>query len=199
MFALIVAGRLVQTNFNRIDQLKFVTDIPQADGINHVVVFLTGAEPFPTGMGGQIYFSWPDPQNQIAWHLLGHISNEKPSAIFKISNLKKTAPVLNEFGLPIGGLNPAFFGQGAVTSAVHNAQIGISLEPIDAILNSTPVSTADPPKVSSFVEFTEKMLTNFVNYATSFGDGSSISVNVVHSWYDNFKRRLQQDPNFWKY
>lgn len=147
-------------------------------------------------MGGQIYFSWPDPQNQIAWHLLGHISNEKPSAIFKISNLKKANPTTaaNQFGVLQGGLQPGFFGQ----ASAHNAQVGISIEPLDSILQSTPVSTADPPKVSSYVEFTEKMLSNFVNYATSFGDGNSISVNVVHNWYDNFKRRLLQDPNFWR-
>lgn len=155
-------------------------------------------------MGGQVYFSWPDPQNQIAWHLLGHISNDKPSAIFKISNLKKSdvAAITNTFsGMMMGGgggLNPAFFGQASVVSAAHNAQIGISIEPMDTVLQSTPAPTVDPSRVSAFVEFTEKMLSNFVNYALSFGDGNTISLNVVQSWYESFKRRLSQDPNFWR-
>lgn len=150
------------------------------------------------GYGGQIYFSWPDPQNQIAWHLLGNISNEKPSAIFKISNLKKTTPTQVSGAGALGGLHPAFFGQGSVDSSTHNAQIGISVETMDVIVQSTPVGCTDPSKLPPFEEFVQKMLGNFVNYATSFGDGSTIPVNVVHSWYDNYRRRLQQDPNFWK-
>jgi len=145
-----------------------------------------------TGLGGQIYFSWPDPQSQVSWHLLGHISNEKPSAIFKISNLKKTtadqAGAMN---------NSMLFGAPPIT-ATHNAQIGISIEPIDVILQSTPVATADPSKVSSFVEFTQKMLDHFVNYVTSFGDTNYISLTTVQNWYQIFRRRLEADPNFWR-
>lgn len=36
-----------------------------------------------------VYFSFPNPQGQ-AWALLGHITNTKPSAIFKITNIKKS-------------------------------------------------------------------------------------------------------------
>lgn len=186
----------MQTNFIRLsnDPNKFIIDIPQADGINHVVIFLTGVEPFPVGFGGQIYFSWPDPHNQIVWHLLGHISNEKPSAIFKISNLKKGEP---NNGVNLSAINSSFFGQLAQGS-IHNAQIGISLEPMGTILQSTPADSTDPSKVSNFVEFTRKMLENFVNYASSFGDVNYISLNTVNNWYENFQRRLQADPNFWR-
>ena len=34
-----------------------------------------------------VYFAYPSEQG-LLWHLLGHISNAKPSAIFKIANLK---------------------------------------------------------------------------------------------------------------
>lgn len=70
-------------------ETQCLTTILEADAINHVVVFLTGAAPLPIGMAGMVYWSWPDPAAPPNWQLLGHISNSKPSAIFKISNLKK--------------------------------------------------------------------------------------------------------------
>ncbi|CAG7826390.1 unnamed protein product [Allacma fusca] len=204
MFGLIVAGRLVQTDFRQLpeDPTKFSTDVYQASDVNHVVVFLTGIQPFPEGLGAQVYFGWPDESNQLAWHLLGSISNEKPSAIFKISNLKKSA--VNST------ISPSFFGSCAasnlgiglgnldLTSHTPSAKIGLSVESITSINQSTPAATTAPVTVSAFVEFSQKMLENFVNYATSFGDSNYISLQTVKNWYDNFQRRLQADPYFWR-
>ena len=91
--------------------------IPEADNVNHIVLFLTGSVPFPEGVAGQVFFSWPDPNAPPNWQLLGHIANTKPSVIFKISSLKK----LHEMG-DYSNLNT--FGQQAIC---HNAQIGISV------------------------------------------------------------------------
>lgn len=63
-----------------------------------------------------MYFSWPDPNAPPRWQLLGYISNAKPSAIFKISNLKKLEEMSDYSNM--------MFGQSHI---VHNAQIGISL------------------------------------------------------------------------
>lgn len=39
-----------------------------------------------------VFFGWPDETTGTSnWQLLGFISNEKPSAIFKVSNLKKSS------------------------------------------------------------------------------------------------------------
>ena len=145
-------------------------------------------------MGCQIYFSWPDPTDQIVWHLLGHITNDKPSAIFKISNLKKSDPSISSL---TSSMNFMLFGQPALSSA-HNAQIGVSIESLDVINQSTPAAATDPSKVSSVVEFTDKLLNNFFNYVSSFGDSNHISMDTVKRWYENFHRRLQADPNFWR-
>ena len=91
MFGLLVSGRLVDTSFREVDPTHALIDIVNVDSFNHVVVFLTGAQPFPDGMGGAVYFSWPDPAEMgsiPAWQYLGNISNVKPSAIFKIAKLK---------------------------------------------------------------------------------------------------------------
>lgn len=63
--------------------------IPNADDINHVVVFLTGMVPLPVDMAGAVFFSFPDPSSPPSWIYLGYICNEKPSAIFKINKLKR--------------------------------------------------------------------------------------------------------------
>lgn len=55
--------------------------------INHIVVFLTGQVPFADGFGGSIYFGWPTDEGGISWQLLGFITNDKPSAIFKIAKV----------------------------------------------------------------------------------------------------------------
>jgi len=92
MFGLIVSGRLVSTSWEQASPTNVVAEIQDADSVNHVVIFLTGAIPFPEGMGGSVYFCWPQPDgaNQV-WQLLGVISNTKPSAIFRIGRLKKNA------------------------------------------------------------------------------------------------------------
>jgi hypothetical protein len=42
----------VQTEFTQVSETQFVFNIPEADGINHIVVFMTGQQPFPDTMGG---------------------------------------------------------------------------------------------------------------------------------------------------
>lgn len=42
----------VQTNFQQVGENQFLITIPDADNINHIVVFLTGTISFPDGMGG---------------------------------------------------------------------------------------------------------------------------------------------------
>ncbi|KAG8185888.1 hypothetical protein JTE90_028889 [Oedothorax gibbosus] len=193
MFAMIVAGRLVQTDFENIDTTKFMTNIVDADNINHIVVFLTGAQPFPDGLGGSVYFSWPDPSAAPSWQLLGFISNAKPSAIFKISKLKSDPTTTTPFGIqPIS----------------HVAQLGISIEPLQQLQLQTPVATSAPSNTDTFSEFTTRMLENFFNYVSSFsvapgqmvsaGSGGYVPLNTVQQWFSNFQRRLQQNPNFWR-
>ena len=88
MFGLLLSGRLVDTSFRQVDPTHAVIDIIDVNAFNHVVVFLTGQQPFPDGMGGAVYFSWPDPNAPPTWQFLGSITNVKPSAIFKVRQEK---------------------------------------------------------------------------------------------------------------
>ncbi|XP_011306503.1 protein OPI10 homolog [Fopius arisanus] len=199
MFGIIVSGRLVETNIPQINVNQFLINVPDADNVNHIVVFLTGTIPFPEGTGGAVYFSWPDPNAPPNWQFLGYISNLKPSAIFKILNLKKNHEFENT--------NSGIFGIGTIS---HVAQIGISIEPLNSIeLQANAVSEAAMnATTSSAIEFAQKMLMNFCNYISSFSVTQSqmvpnptenfVPLSSVKGWYEKFERRLQQNPNFWR-
>ncbi|KOX74550.1 Protein OPI10 like protein [Melipona quadrifasciata] len=185
----------VQTDFQQIGENQFLITVPDADNINHIVVFLTGTIPFPDGTGGAVYFSWPDPTAPPNWQFLGYISNAKPSAIFKISTLKKNHEFENS--------NLGIFGVGKIS---HVAQIGVSVEPIGAI--EQQAATVTEATSNSFLEFVQKMLTSFLNYVSSFSVTQSqmtpnptenfVPLSAIQGWYETFERRLQQNPNFWK-
>lgn len=121
----------VQTDFQQVGESQFLINIPEADSINHIVIFLTGTMALPTGMAGSVYFSWPDPSAPPSWILLGYISNTKPSAIFKISQLKKQEDTSDCNNLI--NSQPSIFGSQPIS---HIAQIGIDIGPDNQI---TPV------------------------------------------------------------
>ncbi|XP_034721595.1 protein Hikeshi-like [Etheostoma cragini] len=100
MFGCLVAGRLVQTDALQVSPDKFVFDLPDYESVNHVVVFMLGTVAFPAGTGGAVYFSFPDPASGApVWQLLGFITNEKPSAIFKISGMRAGEGGAHPFGM----------------------------------------------------------------------------------------------------
>ncbi|KAL9692224.1 hypothetical protein quinque_015837 [Culex quinquefasciatus] len=191
----IVSGRLVQTDFQQITDSQFLINIPEADNVNHVVVFLTGTIPFPDGMAGAVYFSWPDPNAPPCWQLLGYISNTKPSAIFKISQLKKLDEMATNGPTNVFGTN---------LPISHIAQIGVSIEPEASLLQQTPATTT----TDTYYQFGQKMIQNFFNFVSSFSVTQSqmvpnpsetfVPLSTVQTWFTNFERRLQQNPNFWK-
>lgn len=118
----------VQTDVQQVGQTQFLFNIPEADNINHIVLFLTGTISLPERMAGAVYFSWPDPHAPPNWQFLGHISNTKPSAIFKISQLKKLDEMDTSSQYNVFGVQPIS----------HTAQIGVSIEPEASVLQLVP-------------------------------------------------------------
>lgn len=185
------------------DPNTFLLGLEQADTVHHVVVFLTGQVYFSEGHGGSIYIGWPSPVTVegggVSWQLLGYISNQKPSAIFKLVKVKADM-VLNPFSLDL------------MDTVTHHqpthAQIGIMVEPLAEIVQKIPATNTEVSTVDSFTEFSQKMLENFFNYASSFSvipstdamdpSGSYVPMRVLQHWYSNFQRRLQANPHFWK-
>lgn len=63
--------------FQQLAEGKFLLNIPEADNINHIVIFLTGTIPLPAGLAGAVYFSWPDPNAPPNWQFLGMVNVTK--------------------------------------------------------------------------------------------------------------------------
>ncbi|CAL8273862.1 unnamed protein product [Merluccius merluccius] len=204
MFGCLVAGRLVQTDAVRVAEDKFVFSLVDYETVNHVVVFMLGTEPFPAGTGGAVYFSFPDAAagGQEVWQLLGFITNDKPSAIFKISGLKAG----DGGGDGRGAAHP--FGGMSASRAAAVAQVGVSVEALDQLAQQTPVCGSSVSTVDPLVRFTQKMLDSLYNFACSFSVTQAqmrpspgetfIPASCILRWYENFQRRLAHNPNFWK-
>ncbi len=190
----------MNTNVQQASLNQFLLTLENVETINHIVVFLDGEVPFSDGFGGSIYFGWPMGNDVVSWQLLGYISNEKPSAIFKISKVKPQGISANPFGQDMMDT----VGQISSTTAL----IAISVEPLEQIAQQTPSVNAEASTVDSFTEFSQKMLESFFNFASSFAVSPSISPlnpsetyipsSVLQQWYVNFQRRMQVDPKFWK-
>ncbi len=120
-----------------------------------------------------VFFHWPNKE----WQLLGMISNEKPSAIFKLS-LNKSIDYLSDIKVV--------------------AQVGISIEPILSVQEqlSSIQQIMPVPKESA----AQKILQNFYNFAVSFlekkNDGEYISAKVFMNWFNSFKSKLDSDSSF---
>jgi len=89
-------------------------------------------------------------------------------------------------------------------------QIGISVETVNALQQLTPPAGVGVTAVDSYREFCLHMVQSCYNYMASFatagtrlaltGTSSEEVVPLAHlrTWYENFERRLAQNPNFWK-
>ncbi|TPX33546.1 hypothetical protein SeMB42_g07455 [Synchytrium endobioticum] len=136
MFGCIVSGRLVQTNLQQVDATKWVFELSDAQNINHIVVFLTGHQLLPAGYGCTVYLHWPGTPQTTSWKLLGMISNEKPSAIFKLGGkewFQSHMAVSNQ-----SSSTDLMVDDTATMSSATNvsitAQLGISVEPMESVL-----------------------------------------------------------------
>lgn len=174
---------------------------------------MTGIAQLPPGMAGCIYFSMPDPNAPPAWHYLGFLTNEKPSAIYKITNISQ--PQSRNELMPANSNGMGFnYSQAPV---LHVAQIGVSVEPLDSAAQMVPAIETPASNVNSFTEFINKTVGNLYNYCSSFsrsgndlmgnpfqlGGNSSantqfVPLSTIQVWYENYTRRLSNDQNFWK-
>ncbi|OAQ25125.1 DUF775-domain-containing protein [Linnemannia elongata AG-77] len=202
MFGCIVAGRLVQTNLQQVDVNKFTFQLDDAEAINHIVVFLLGTIPFQQGFAATVHLLWPNK----TWQLLGMLSNEKASAIFRLK------AVMSQ----IATLASSSSSSSSSTSTIPSN----ALVPLSSINNSN-TTTASPDSVAALAQ---KVMSHLYNHVTSFatavvpqgstvlvptgGPGSAMGalanqadmtflpVRAFNDWFQNVVRKAKADPMF---
>ncbi|EUB64640.1 hypothetical protein EGR_00590 [Echinococcus granulosus] len=197
MFAALLTGQIVQSNFCEVSPGRLLLDLPPLGKSNHIVVFLTGQAPFPEGYGAGVHFGLVE--NGLAnWSYLGYLSNDRPSAIFKVSGLKPNAlkqvvnPFQNISSLPTGNM---------VT-----AQVGISLEPLVELAGQTSAieNSSTSAGVDDEMRFTQFAAENLFHFAAGCAKelpGTSevyVPISAIKRWFETIRRKLLLDPNFWQ-
>ncbi|BGP40374.1 hypothetical protein JCM10449v2_004336 [Rhodotorula kratochvilovae] len=198
MFAVVVPGRLVQPAVQLPDAPeRFALQIPDAQDLNHITVFLTGQAPFPDGYGCTIHLEAPGK----GWQLIGGLTNAKPSAIFRLRNTF----------IPSSSASTSSFGSSGSSST---ATLGISCEPLPAVeaqlaaLGNTAAGAAANPGLSTAlvpaksagpdpVQLAGLVGKNLFNAVAGFaqplpnGQGSWIEFALIERWYREFERKLR--------
>ncbi|ESK92258.1 inositol metabolism protein opi10 [Moniliophthora roreri MCA 2997] len=189
MFGCCVAGRPLQTNLQQVDETHALFELPNASTINHVCVFLLGTVPFPDGYGATVHFHWPGK----GFQLLGMLSNEKQSAIFKLRGSFSPSTSYGAFdtsNTPMGA------------TADVTAMLGFSIEPlpqiqaqITALPSSVVTSQNDLSKNPTLLA--ERIVKHLFNYLSSFSGGGVMSsevpvpTGVILKWYENFMGKIK--------
>ncbi|KAK6335395.1 hypothetical protein TWF696_002174 [Orbilia brochopaga] len=123
MFGCICAGRPVQTNLQIVSQTEFLFSLPSAQSINHIVVFLLPTTQLPPDYAATVYFQWPGRPFQ----LLGGLSMDKQSAIFRLNLKQQASPNANASDSMVDD-SSMDAGLYAASGDDVTAQLGISVE-----------------------------------------------------------------------
>jgi hypothetical protein len=221
MFGCCVAGRLLQTNLQQIDETKAAFELPAAESINHICVFLLGTG-LCTHFVSSLFTSidvtkchfQKDMERRSIYSGRGRLpvtrhvspvrfspcihytnrnrlSNEKPSAIFRLRGnfVSQSSSSQAAFSNPA---QPALAGIGVT------AVLGIAIEPLPHVLeqvSALPTAVSKPaPALSDATVFAEKIVQHLFNYVSGFvsGSGTSLSpesmvpMSLIARWYENF-------------
>ncbi|KAF5348926.1 hypothetical protein D9756_009736 [Leucocoprinus leucothites] len=172
MFGCCVAGRLLQTNLQQIDETHALFELPHASVINHVCVFLLGT---------------------VAIRL----SNEKPSAVFRLRGTFTSTPASDHTQNAF--TTTAVHNSDAEVTAVLGIsietieQVQIQMSTLNsALVKSAPNLTKDPSLLAS------RIINHLFNYVSSFVDASGtmtpnvmVPMSIITKWYESFSNKIK--------
>lgn len=188
MFGCVLPGRLVQTELQQIDETRAFFHLGNPEEINHICVFLDGSIPFQNGYAATIHLYWPGK----GFLLLGMLSNDRPSAIYKVRGT-----FTSQFSA-----NQAAFS--AANPMAEEALLGIAIEPLPTVLqqcapllNSTsgpsgPVTK--PPDATILAEGIVKHLFNFLSSFSSdtrVGPHTMVPLGTITKWYESIISKIR--------
>jgi len=171
-FGLIVPGQPVITNFQQGSKGKFSVRLKNPISIDNVCFFFRPGIKMPP-LGVVVYFSIDNKQ----WHLLGSISSNKPSEIFKTG--WSTFPAM---------------------APCKSVTLGISVESIDTVKNLQRGVGRDNRELAMHVaKNLHSFMTSFAKpVPPSLGISNAIIVpsDIVDRWMTKFKSKYEKDPTF---
>lgn len=172
LFGVVAAGRAVMTEFQPLDSTKAVTWLQDPTSVAELTFFLLPTTPVPPGYGAILYYAAPPSFD--GWEMLGAITPEKPSGIFRT-------------GWPT---NEALVGCPCV-------QLGVALEPLSTLHNLH----VDRSGVDDRFAFAHKIARDLFDYMASFSSSAQpgqmvVPTTIFDTWMQRFERKYQRDPNF---
>ncbi|KAJ7893732.1 DUF775-domain-containing protein [Mycena olivaceomarginata] len=200
MFGCCVAGRLLQTNLQQVDETHALFELPNAGAINHVCVFLLGTVPFPDGYGCTVHFYWPGK----GFQLLGMLSNDKPSAIFRLRGgftPQQTASATHSAFSSASASAGMGMGMQEDTPAAAEvtAILGLAVEPLPAIaaqLAALPAASNAVAPLRDPTLLAERVVKHLFNYVSGFTGGSVgadvvVPMGLIVKWYESFVGKVR--------
>jgi len=181
MFGCLVAGRLVQTNLQEIDETHCAFQLENASSINHICVFLLGTVPFPSGYAATVHFFWPGK----GFQLLGMLSNEKPSAIFRVRGTFGVSDYAQSRRFTQNFQQSQALIPGSTAAESVTALLGIAIEPLDAVMSQISTLPSSAKSVADPVVLAERIARHLLNFTSSFGM-TSIPQRAIEQWYESF-------------
>ena len=178
MFACVIPGRPLTTEFQQIDNEKMVLGLDTPQTIRDFTICLLRPD-IPQGQGVGVFYSLA-PFNH--WVFVGSVTLENPTVQFH-------APWYGKLEHNCEGL-----------------QVGVQLMPLQELVNLNPVSSENLEEKKA-LESASGIAKNLFQYMASFsqttgqyrdlGDVVIIPTNCVDQWYGKFLRKHNRDPYFW--
>lgn len=216
MFGLVISGRPLEAP-TQISETQYVFRIPSKPSFSHITLFLLPNTPLPVDVGATVWIQLPQSAD---FKLLGALSAQKQSAIFKLSGVGNTGAQ--------GGVveDDAMVDEATAADTATDDRsageivLGVSLEPAAAVeqqlatlLPATPANPQSalvrqqPPSLAvngtagikdpgAVKSLAQKIMRSAFDFCTSYGDGQTVPVKALQGWWNKYEKRLELDPSF---
>jgi hypothetical protein len=191
LLGLIVSGGPVLNNFVPMDasgtklsmHLTSPGQLPSPISlVNELVCFLSSPQSLPPNHGLLIYWQLFHGREQSGFELLGSLTLDKPSEIFR------TGWAEHDQFLAVG------------PNETVGITIGVSIEPMDSVRNLSSAVNSNNRSRRPLVA--QKIAQDLFNFMNSFDTGVHgpaqmvVPKNIFERWWARFESKSKRDPNF---
>jgi|EP01043_Picozoa_sp_COSAG02_P041789 hypothetical protein len=170
MFGVVIEGYPPATNFNQVEEARFMLadPLPHGSSLKRLTFFLTALPaPIPDGLVASVYVSMYPHEH---WRCLGHVSNSEPSKILNVD-----------------------WPEADVRDQPPEApcQIGVTIE---AAHDAAQVVAA---QVALQEEFGKKIGMDLMTFMESFNHG--VGIDLFNKWFEKLQFKLRHQPEWAKF